>query len=281
MDAGSRADRAEEAGYPIGYWYDDRDETMRLLLSKTGAGTTAPVSQMKSNTLNDGTKLEETKMNTSIKKIVSYVWPIKIKTIHSELNGEMEVWLSRGKYILDSAHTNYSFGSLHKLFQMIFLDVDPSTKSMKQVLLLGLGAGSVVSILKKELKMGSAITAVEHDPVVIDLGKEFFNLNQLNGTKIVQKDAYDFVMKTRDCYDMVIIDLFRDEDVPEKFAEPEFLEKTVEIMNPKGVLIYNFIVKNQTQKARQTRALWYYNSKFGYTKDLSFFGSNKVIICRK
>ncbi len=217
----------------------------------------------------------------NFKKIFSFLWGYKITTTESPLNGKLEVWYRDGQYVLDSEHANYSFGSLHRLFRLIFMDVNPVGKSVNNALLLGLGAGSVIKILKDEWNLPVRIVAVEHDPVVLRLGKRYFKVDEYKDTEIVEADAFEFVKQTQERFDMIIIDLFIDSNVPKQFTEADFLDRIEEIMNPKGVLIFNFITRSQSQKRIFRQALWYINQQYYYTKDLPVLGNNIVIIARK
>jgi spermidine synthase len=218
---------------------------------------------------------------SSLKKILSFLWGYKVETFHSELNGRLEVWYRKGRFMLDSANTNYSFGSLHTIFRLIFFEVNPTPKNPDNALLLGLGGGSVVRILKNEWDLPVKITAVEHDPVIIEIAQKYFKVSQYEDTTIVQADAWDFVMGTQETYDMIVIDLFEDSNVPRKFHETEFLKRVEAILNPRGVLIYNFRVTKQPQKKNYKQVLWQINQQYGYTKEMPVMGNNLVIICRK
>jgi spermidine synthase len=217
----------------------------------------------------------------SLRKILSYIWGYKIKTAESAVNGKLEVWYRNGKFVLDSAHANYSFGSLHTLFRLIFFDVNPNGKTLNNALILGFGAGSAVSILKEEWGLPVKIVAVEHDPVVLELGREYFHADEYPDTEIIAGDALDYVMNTDSTFDMIIIDLFRDNTVPAKFHEPEFLDRIEKILNPKGIMIFNFITSMQAQRKNYRQVLWYINQQYGYTKELPLLGNNMVLICRK
>ncbi|MCX6249956.1 MAG: methyltransferase domain-containing protein [Bacteroidetes bacterium] len=227
-------------------------------------------------------KKEETP--TMLHKALSYFGGFKIKTMETPLNGYLEIWYKNGRYLLDSEHTNYSFGMLHKIFQLTFSELNLKGKAgekIKDVLLLGMGGGSVIHILKKELKLPVKIVAVDHDPEILDLAREYFDIDKYDDTEIILRDAYDFVMETTSTFDLIIVDIFTNYEIPVKFTETVFLNRAEEILNPRGILILNYIIKTRSQREKQMKVLWYLNSQYSFTKDLTFFGSNRVIICRK
>ncbi len=77
-----------------------------------------------------------------------------------------------------------------------------------KVLLLGLGAGTVPHIINN-VNPNIEMTVVEYDPVVIQVCKDYFRLNDLTNTHVINADAFEFVKQIPDTlYDAVLIDLF-------------------------------------------------------------------------
>jgi spermidine synthase len=217
-------------------------------------------------------------MNANVQKFLSWIWGLKIRTLSSVLNGELEVWYIAGKYRLDSGKANYSFGALHQLFQKVFREINLTGRNPESLLLLGLGAGSVVSIIRDELGMSTRITGVEHDAQVVQLAKEYFGIDRFSGLTIVHKDAAEFVTRNDQKFDCIVIDLFHDRDVPEKFIQRSFLNDCFLHLSENGILIFNFITANIRQKEefeelkRNCAAL---GKEF---RVLELMGENKVII---
>ncbi|MDP4280992.1 MAG: fused MFS/spermidine synthase [Bacteroidota bacterium] len=215
---------------------------------------------------------------SKIRDWISILWGIRVKKVKSALNGTLEVWYVNRNYSLDAENVNYSFGSLHRLFQQIFLQTGVKEKNPGNVLLLGIGAGSVISILRDELKLTSQITGVEHDPEVIRLGKEYFRLGNYSGMKIFLSDAFDFMEKNMDPYDLIVIDLFHDENVPEKFQTNSFIDFCIHSLAPSGMLIFNFIVKSRKQKKEFEDMTRIFQTKGGKLSIIDIFSTNRVII---
>ena len=87
------------------------------------------------------------------------MYPIVIETREGSVTPYLEVMKSNGKYVLNSHNANYSFGGLHILFDAFFKQIDIKKYDIKNVLLLGMGAGSVISLLKQKYKMFVAASA--------------------------------------------------------------------------------------------------------------------------
>ncbi|MBE9480460.1 MAG: hypothetical protein IMY69_02060, partial [Bacteroidetes bacterium] len=75
-----------------------------------------------------------------------------IEKTSSQINPYLEIKKEKGKYILNSKNVNYSYGGLHKAFQKIFRKINLKEEKIKNVLILGFGAGSIASILLDEYK---------------------------------------------------------------------------------------------------------------------------------
>src|SRR5690349_21784300 len=72
----------------------------------------------------------------------------------------LEVAVVHGRKVLDGALVNYSFGGLHEVFREAFERLDIGKRDIKSVLLIGLGAGSVVHLLRRDLGVRAPITAI-------------------------------------------------------------------------------------------------------------------------
>ena len=187
---------------------------------------------------------------TTLQKYLSYFYRIVVEKTISEFNSELIVAIQDGKYVLNAKNANYSFATLHRVFQQTLSKVD--LKNAQSILILGCGAGSIPTIIFKELELSPKIDAVEIDKKVIDLGNKYFGLNQFTSLNIVIDDAMNFVKTTNNKYDLILVDLFHGIDVPEQFLTQQFFEQLKAILNDNGEILfnyvaYNFETKNQIQ----------------------------------
>lgn len=98
-----------------------------------------------------------------IKGILSYILPLRVDISSSQYNIFLEVSLSKGKYLMNSENSNYSFGSLHTIFKNTFHDLKLENLNISNCLVLGLGGGSIVKLIREKYKLNIPITAVEID----------------------------------------------------------------------------------------------------------------------
>lgn len=168
----------------------------------------------------------------------------------SQYNKVLEIRKVKNKYWLDSEKANYSYGSLQKAFEYSFQQIDFQIFNPNKILLLGLGAGSVIESLSKYLQNSFySIDAIEIDPVVIELSYKYFDVQRFSNLKIFQIDARDYIMQSVDFYDFIIIDLFVDLMIPDFLFEPVILQKLKKMTTEKGAILINTIPNVQDNSA--------------------------------
>ena len=177
----------------------------------------------------------------AFQKYWSFINRIVVEESSSPHNDKLIVAIQDGKYVLNTKNANYSFGSLHRVFQKAFKIIKLKERNFSSCLLLGGGAGSVPSILYNELDLNLSTTVIEIDKEVIRLGEKYFKLGDYPNLKIVNEDAFVFVSNTTETYDLIAIDIFKDVMVPERFISPVFFDNIKKRLNPNGVVIFNFV----------------------------------------
>lgn len=181
-------------------------------------------------------------------RLLSYLYPVTVEKRTGAYLPTIEVNLRNGEYILDGDKVNYSFGSLHDLFFRTLAQFNIKEKPIKNVLILGFGAGSIAHILHKEFQMNCSITGVEIDSVMLELAHKYFNLSGYQNTEIICEDADRFIHQDQNKYDLIIVDLFVERRVPKKFVKDEFLQEINKRLNPNGFLFFNRINENVFQQ---------------------------------
>ena len=182
------------------------------------------------------------------KYIISFFAGSLVKETQSLLNGKLKVYYINGKYILNAADTNYSYGELHIGFQKIFQKIKLNEKQFKNVLVLGFGTGSVVSIIQEELKINCSFVAIEKDKNVLELGNEFFEISRFKNLKIIETDAFDFVKNCNTKFDLVIFDIYINNEIPSQFETEVFFHSLKKVIAQNGTLIYNKDINSKAMK---------------------------------
>ena len=195
-----------------------------------------------------------------IKRLLSYFLPIKIYETPSKTSKNLEVTWNNGYLVLDSKNTNYSFGSLQRALKkgLKYIGYE-RIRNFESILVLGVAGGSVIETLKKEVKFGGKITGVEIDATVVDIANKYFDLNKYDNLEIVIDDAFEFVLKTKDTYDLIIIDIFQDTTMPNFLFEDFFINRINFLLNVNGFILFNTMALQYKDRRRNA----VYKSKFG------------------
>jgi spermidine synthase len=194
-----------------------------------------------------------------IKRLLSYFLPIKIYQIKSKFSKNLEVTWNNGYLVLDSENTNYSFGSLQRVLKkgLKYIGYE-RINSFENILILGVAAGSVIETLKNDIKFKGKITGVEIDANVVEIANKYFGLNQYKNVEIIIEDAFEFVLKSKNKYDLIVIDIFQDTKMPNFLFEDFFVNRVNVILNVNGFILFNTMVLEF--KDRRRNAI--YKSKF-------------------
>lgn len=155
----------------------------------------------------------------------------------SPISGKIRVKIIDGKKVVNTDNTNYSYGILEDVLNH-GLDQIP-LNNINSILVLGMGAGCVIPSLRKRYDCHAPVTAVELDPILIEIADKEYGLKDSEELKVIQGDAYDYVLNTQDKFDLVVIDIFVDLQVPEQFYSNKFWENMERIVNLNGFVVFN------------------------------------------
>jgi len=213
-----------------------------------------------------------------MKKILSYLWPQTTK-FPSDHNGNLEVTLYNGKKMLDSKNANYSFGSLQRILEIGFNNIDFT--NINSILLLGLGGGSAVNSLRKKFKYNKLIHAVELDSKVINIAEKEFGVASSDNLIIQKADALDFVANCKKEFDLVIVDIFIDNRVPNQFYSTKFCENVLKLISSKGNLIFNLGLDKKSINERKKVAIYFKEKQNIHVNLLEkVMGTNDLLILK-
>ena len=101
----------------------------------------------------------------------------------------------------------------------------------------------MIALIRNELNLPNTIRAVDIDPAIIEVAKNEFALDSYADTEIICQDAYVYVGETPKKYALIIIDLFINNKVPEKFFDDVFWENITRVLTSDGQIIFNTMIK--------------------------------------
>jgi spermidine synthase len=193
------------------------------------------------------------------KKWLSYVMEVPVTQVASAYSGWLELTISRGRYQLSTAHAIYSFGDKYQNFREVFETCNLVHPPVKNVLVLGLGMGSIPLMLEKIFNQKLHYTAVEIDEAVIFLASKY-TLDELESPlSIIQADAEAYIYQTDETFDLICVDVFIDDTIPASMLSVEFARTLRKILTPNGFVITNHLGLHKRDKTAATK---YYNENF-------------------
>ncbi|TDE27554.1 MULTISPECIES: spermidine synthase [Flavobacterium] len=218
-----------------------------------------------------------------IKKIFSYLVPIKIYETKSSLSKSIEVTWANGELVLDSENANYSYGSLQRILRLGLKNIGyEKIVPMNHILVLGVAGGSVIKTLVDEIKYKGKITGVEIDPEIIKIANTYFKLDEVKNLEIVIDDAFEFVLKTKTKYDLIIIDIFQDTTMPNFLFETFFINRICSLLKNRGFILFNTMLLNESQNLRNKKYVSeFYENQFKIKTIPRLEVHNELIIIEK
>ena len=197
-----------------------------------------------------------------LKKLLSYIIPIRILKQKSSISESLEITWANGELVLDSKNTNYSYGSLQRILRKGLKSIGfEKINTMNHILVLGVAGGSVVKTLINDVGYKEKITGVEIDTEIINIANTYFNLDKIPNLEICIEDAFEFVLKTKNKYDLIIIDVFQDTKMPNFLFERFFTDRLDMILSNYGIILFNTMIVEQIQNKRNLNYIAGFNAK--------------------
>lgn len=214
-----------------------------------------------------------------LKKLLSHFIPIKIHKQNSPLSNTLEVTWNKGELVLNSQNTNYSYGNLQRVLRKGLQSIGfERIQKMNKILVLGVAGGSVIKTLVEEIKFEGKIIGVEIDKKVIEIANKYYQLNEIPNTEIIIDDAFDFILKTNDAFNLIIIDVFQDIKMPGFLFENYFTERICTLLKPYSFILFNTIVLDENQKNLNQKYIKNFNPNLFIIDILRGFDSTNELI---
>src|SRR6267378_5002039 len=112
------------------------------------------------------------------------------------------------------------------------------TRQLDSALCIGLGMGIVPTQLARE---GVKVDVVEINPAVVPVAKKYFNCEP-ERFRVVIGDGRDFVNRTTNRYDTILLDAFLGDSSPSHLMTREAFDSMRRVLNPGGTLVINSFV---------------------------------------
>jgi len=152
------------------------------------------------------------------------------------------------------------------------------TPQPRRILVLGLGGGSIPRVYRA-LFPAAAIDAVEIDEAVVQVADQWFDFRAGGNVKVHIKDGRQFVKQAgvfTQQYDLILLDAFNGDYIPEHLMSREFLEECKRILAPNGVLIANTFSASRLYDSESAT----YAAVFGRFINVKREEGNRIIVAR-
>lgn len=162
-----------------------------------------------------------------------------LEIAQSDFNGELKVVedLAWGRHVMGGGVTQ-SGGVAKKVWKTSLLEIRNSKHEIRDVLILGLGAGSIANLIRQYWPEAK-IVGVDIDPIIVDLGKKYFSLEKDN-LNIQIADAYEYLKRLKaNSQQFIAVDMYKGQEVPERFNSQKFIKLVKSKLGRDGLAIFN------------------------------------------
>lgn len=167
----------------------------------------------------------------------------------------------------------FVFSYTKMMMGALYLNPNP-----RKILIVGLGGGVLPTALAGMFP-DAAIDIVEIDPAVVRVARQFFDFNPSQRVRVFEEDGRVFVKragKSGQRYDLVMLDAFDHEYIPEHLLTREFLLEVKTLLTADGVLVANTFSSSRLYPHESTT----YESVFGTFYNLRVKLKNRIVLTR-
>ena len=180
-------------------------------------------------------------------RLISHIVQVPITKATSHQGEPLHIHLIKGRLQLSTDKAVYSFDDKYDNFVDGLKAICPEKFRNTPFLILGGGLGSVPYILERKHSITPHFTIVEIDIAIIHLFNQFTKPRLQSDIDIHAVDAERFVHNTSNKYGVIVIDLFIDDCIPDKFQTKEFLSQCRQALLPHGVILFNWMTVTKAE----------------------------------
>jgi spermidine synthase len=124
--------------------------------------------------------------------------------------------------------------------QIAFISLAFMDREPKEVLFVGLGAGSMPKYFNKHYP-DAYNDVVEIDQDIISVAQKYFYFKENEKIKVHAADGRLFIKRTPKKYDMIFLDAYQNDDIPFHLTTVEFLKEVKGKLKDDGVVVSNIL----------------------------------------
>jgi len=213
-----------------------------------------------------------------LQHLLSYLFPVKLLSAEGKTTPRIHLYRFHGRWQLGAATALYSDGAAYRPLLAAFRYLQGDLKQKKDMLVLGAGLGSAVSVLHKLQIPIKNTTLVDIDPQIIEWGKQILEKETGYACQWICSDVQDFITEQQNPYELIVLDVFQDRVVPQFVTGTDFLKKCRDLLkDTSSVLVLNYIINNEKNWAESLSNI---QSLFKLEHTIEI-GINRILILRK
>lgn len=180
---------------------------------------------------------------------LSYVLPQLLIKTSSRFNLDIRVVKDAGKNKLMVNGIHESSEYIAKFWSQAIKRLEVNSKMrVKNILIFGVAGGTVIHMLSKIFPHAHML-GVDIDTTMIDLGKKYFDLDQISNLSFVTADAKKYVQaKHEQVYDLIVVDIYIGRDLPDFLRDQKFLFGVEKNLVPGGYVLMNYLRDGEYEK---------------------------------
>lgn len=201
-----------------------------------------------------------------------------IKKTKSRISGEIKVFNVFGRPSLEVGGLEQSGAFVGGIWKKGLTHAKGQLPKIADGLILGLGAGTVARLVG-QFWPEAKITGIEIDAEIIKLARRYFKTHKIPRLKIVKANALKWLEKAKDAYDLILVDVYLGDEVPQGMENQQFLRRIKMLLNPGGLVIFNrlFYKEKKIQTEKFMKKLVKIFPELSFVRS----ASNLLILCAK
>ncbi len=166
-----------------------------------------------------------------------------IQVVRNPADGARELYLNEGHaihslYYPDATVQPLSNGPWDYFAVAPFFVPNQRPDAIKSVAIIGLAGGTIAQRMDQVYGAGVQIDGVELDPKIVDVARQFFNLDTSRVNVIVQDGRY-YMRTTEKKYDVIAADAYQQPYIPFQLTTQEFFREAYNRLNDNGTFVVN------------------------------------------
>jgi spermidine synthase len=157
-------------------------------------------------------------------KLLDIFFPHTVNFPDSPHNKNLQLLVGFGEPTLVSDSLIESGHLLTNIWKIGIKKLLPKSFIPQTILLLGLGGGSNAHLVSKKFPK-SQITAIEIDPQMVKIAKDYFHVDKIKNLEIIIEDAEKYISNLKsESYDLILVDCFVGKNIPQPLQKMSFIK---------------------------------------------------------